>query len=163
ETEEIKNIRRSIIEMLFVEGNHICPSCEKSGNCELQALAYRFGIAAPRFPFMFPKREVEASHPDILIDHNRCVLCARCVRGSRDLDGKHVFDMVGRGIHRRVAFNAEAHLADTNLERTDKAVGLCPVGAILTKRVGFKVPVGERIYDQKPIGSDVEAQPAARS
>ncbi|MCK7489915.1 MAG: ferredoxin [Anaerotruncus sp.] len=71
--------------------------CEKSGNCELQALAYRFGITAPRFAFQFPNREVDASHPDILIDHNRCILCARCVRASRDLDGKDVFGFVGRG------------------------------------------------------------------
>jgi [NiFe] hydrogenase diaphorase moiety small subunit len=71
---------RLLVEMLFVEGNHFCMFCEKSGNCELQALAYRFGITAPRFPYLFPEREVDASHPDILIDRNRCILCGRCVR-----------------------------------------------------------------------------------
>ena len=58
DTEELRELRRSLIDMLFVEGNHFCMFCEKSGNCELQALAYRFGIAAPRFPYLFPKREV---------------------------------------------------------------------------------------------------------
>ena len=51
---EIQDIRKSIVELLFVEGNHFCPSCEKSGNCELQALAYRFNMMVPRFPYVFP-------------------------------------------------------------------------------------------------------------
>ena len=89
-TEKVREIRKDLIDMLFVEGNHFCMFCEKSGNCELQAMAYRFGITAPKYPYMFPKREVDASHPDILIDHNRCIRCARCVRASRDLDGKEV-------------------------------------------------------------------------
>jgi len=157
QTEKVTRIRRNIIEMLFVEGNHFCMFCEKSGNCELQALAYRFGITAPKYPYLFPQREVDATHPDIFIDRNRCVLCGRCVRASRDVDGKHVFQFVDRGPHKRVAVNAEANLADTDVAPTDKAVELCPVGAILPKRVGYKVPIGQRLYDHQPIGSDVEA------
>lgn len=155
DTPRVLAYRRCLIEMLFVEGNHFCMFCEKSGNCELQALAYRFGIAVPRYPFMFPARDVDASHPGVLIDRNRCVLCARCVRSSRDLDCKHVFDFVGRGPHKRLAVNAEAGLAGTDLEATDRAVEACPVGALLCKRVGYVVPVGQRTYDAKPIGSDL--------
>ncbi len=156
ETEQVAQIRRDIIDMLFVEGNHYCMFCEKSGNCELQALAYRFGIAAPRFPYLFPKRDVDASHPDIYLDRNRCILCGRCVRASRELDGKNVFQFVGRGPNKKIAVNAQARLGDTDAERADKAFDVCPVGAILRKRVGYAVPVGRRLYDQKPIGSDVE-------
>jgi [NiFe] hydrogenase diaphorase moiety small subunit len=157
DTETLREYRKQIIELLFVEGNHFCMFCEKSGNCELQALAYRFGIAAPRFPFLWPKRDVDATHPDILIDHNRCILCARCVRTSRDLDGKHVFDFVGRGPKKRLGVNARARLADTEADVTDQALDACPVGALLRKRVGYTVPVGQRLYDHRPIGSDVEA------
>ncbi len=156
DSEKVMEIRKNIIEMLFVEGNHYCMYCEKSGNCELQALAYRFGIAAPKFPYLFPNRDVDASHPDILIDRNRCVLCGRCVRSSRDLDGKSAFEFVGRGADKRVAVNAEANLGETNVEVTDQALKACPVGALLAKRVGFAVPVGQRLYDHKPIGSDIE-------
>jgi len=156
ETDELLQYRRALIEMLFVEGNHFCMFCEKSGNCELQALGYRFGITAPTFPYQFPKRDVDASHPDILIDHNRCILCARCVRASRDLDDKHVFDFVLRGPHKRLAVNSEARLKDTNVDKTDEALDACPVGALLRKRVGFQVPVGERKYDTVPIGTDIE-------
>ena len=156
DTEQLLAVRRNLIEMLFVEGNHYCMFCEKSGNCELQALAYRFGIAAPKYPYQFPKRHVDASHPDIWIDRNRCILCGRCVRASRELDGKGVFEFVGRGVMKRVAVNAESKLGDTDADVADKAAQACPVGALLVKRVGFAVPVGQRKYDHQPIGSDIE-------
>jgi len=157
ESEKVQQIRKDIIDMLFVEGNHFCMFCEKSGNCELQAMAYRFGITAPRYPYLFPQREVDASHPDIMIDHNRCILCARCVRASRDLDGKHAFGFVGRGPHKKLAVNARDGLAETNAAVTDKAADVCPVGSIIKKRIGYAVPIGQRLYDHKPIGSDIEA------
>jgi [NiFe] hydrogenase diaphorase moiety small subunit len=157
ESQTVLELRRSMIEMLFVEGNHFCMFCEKSGNCELQALAYRFGITAPRYPYQFPVREVDASHPDVLLERNRCVLCGRCVRASKEVDGKNVFQFVGRGRDKRIAVNSEAGLGGTDLAVIDKAVEVCPVGAILKKRVGYKVPVGRRQYDHAPIGSDIEA------
>ncbi len=159
-TDKVNALRRNIIDMLFVEGNHFCMFCEKSGNCELQALAYRLGIAAPKYPFMFPKRELDMSHPDVFIDHNRCIQCARCVRASRDVDGKHVFDFADRGAHRRIAVDAEAFLKDTDLAVTDKAAEACPVGAIVKKRVGYAVPFGQRLYDKEPIGSEIETAAA---
>ncbi len=156
ETEEIKEIRKQIVEMLFVEGNHYCMFCEKSGNCELQALAYRFGIAAPRYPYMYPDREVDATHPEVIVDRNRCVLCARCVRASKQEDGKDVFGFVGRGPDKKLAVDAEAALADTDLKVTDKAVEVCPVGCLMKKRQGYNVPIGKREYDHKPIGHKIE-------
>lgn len=161
DTEKVREIRVAIIDMLFVEGNHFCMFCEKSGNCELQALAYRLGITAPQYPYQFPQREIDATHPDIFIDRNRCVLCGRCVRASRDLDGKSVFEFVGRSYRKKIAINAEANLAQTDAAVTDKAVQVCPVGAILRKRVGYAVPVGRRQYDQQPIGSEIEAKKPA--
>jgi [NiFe] hydrogenase diaphorase moiety small subunit len=162
ETPKVQDIRKGIIEMLFAEGNHFCMFCEKSGNCELQALAYRFGIAAPRYPYLFPKRELDASHPDIFIDRNRCILCARCIRASRDVDGKGVFEFIGRGTCRRLAVNSEALLAGTDAAATDKAMDVCPVGALFRKRVGYATPVGQRKYDHKPIGSEIEAGKGAK-
>ena len=156
DSEEIRGLRRDLIDMLFVEGNHFCMFCEKSGNCELQALAYRFGITAPKYPFMFPQRDLDATHPEILIDRNRCVLCGRCVRASRELDGKSVFGFVGRGKDKRIAVNAEVGLAETGAAATDRAVDACPTGSLLHTRVGFAVPVGRREFDHAPIGSEIE-------
>ena len=157
DTPEIKAHRAALVEMLFVEGNHYCMFCEKSGNCELQAMAYRLGITAPRYPYFFDKRELDASHPDIFIDHNRCILCGRCVRSSKELDRKNVFQFVDRGGHKKVAFDGDS-LAATDMTGADAAARNCPVGAILVKRVGYAVPVGRRLYDSKPIGSEIEAR-----
>ena len=158
DTEKLNKMRADLVEMLFVEGNHICPTCEKSGNCELQALAYRLGIAAPKYPYSWPKREIDASHPDIFIDRNRCIMCGRCVNASKDLDGKNVFQFVGRGSDKRVAVNAEANLCDTDVSVTDKAADVCPVGALIVKRRGYATPVGSRKYDSKPIGTEIESR-----
>jgi len=157
DTPELTEYRRSVIDMLFVEGNHYCMFCEKSGNCELQAMAYRLGIAAPQHPYQFPKRDVDATHPDVFIDRNRCILCGRCVAASRDVDGKTVFEFAGRGADKRVAVNSTAGLGGTRLAATDKAADVCPVGAILKKRVGYAIPVGQRKFDSTPIGSDIES------
>jgi [NiFe] hydrogenase diaphorase moiety small subunit len=162
DTPELKALRSDLVEMLFVEGNHFCMFCEKSGNCELQGMAYRLGVTAPKYPYLFPRRDLDASHPDIFIDRNRCILCGRCVRASRELDGKNVFQFVGRGAHKSVAVNAE-QLKDAGFSASDKAAQSCPVGAILVKRVGYALPVGQRRYDHQPIGSEIEARrPAAK-
>ncbi len=162
DTAKVRQLRTNLIEMLFVEGNHYCMFCEKSGNCELQALAYRFGIAAPKYPYQFPHRDLDATHPDIFLDRNRCVLCARCVRASKTIDGKNVFQFVGRGRNKRIAVDARAGLGETDAAVTDRAIAVCPVGAILRKRVGYAVPIGKRLYDIEPIGTEIEKAAAAK-
>jgi [NiFe] hydrogenase diaphorase moiety small subunit len=154
--------RKQLIEMLFVEGNHYCMFCEKSGGCELQAVAYRFGITAPRYPYSFPKRPVDATHSAVLVDHNRCIRCGRCVRSSAQLDGKGVFGFVNRGDRIALAVDATGGLGDTELEAVDAAVEACPVGAILRRGTAYATPIGERAFDAAPIGTDVEARRASR-
>jgi len=147
ETEALNADRRALTQMLFVEGNHVCPSCEKSGNCQLQAVAYHLGMLTPHFTHFYPARDVDASHPDVLLERNRCILCELCVRASRDVDGKNVFGIGGRGIRARLIVNsASGRLADTSLSVTDRAAEVCPTGAIIRKRHGFK-----RLYDHHDI------------
>ncbi|WP_020410525.1 2Fe-2S iron-sulfur cluster-binding protein [Hahella ganghwensis] len=158
ETLEIKNYRRDLVRMLFHEGNHLCPICEASGRCELQAMAYRLGISqATKYPYLQPVRPVDASHPDIALDNNRCILCGRCIRASRDVDGKNVFEYVGRGIHKRIGVNADC-LANTDASIDDYAMSLdvCPVGCIIRKGEGFFAPIGERQFDSAPIGTQAQ-------
>ena len=153
-TPEMNGERRGILQMLFVEGNHFCPSCEMSGNCELQALGYEYEMLTPRFRHFFPDRPVDASHPDVLLDFNRCIFCELCVRASRDIDGKSVFALTGRGIDKHLAVNAESgRLADTDFTKDDRAANICPVGVILPKRTGFAVPIGERSFDTSTISA----------
>ena len=118
----------------------------------LQALGYDLGVMTAGFRHLFPDRPVDASHPEILLDFNRCILCELCVRAAREVDGKHVFALAGRGLDKHLIVNAESgRLADTDVAVTDKAVSVCPVGVILRKRVGFATPIGERRFDGSPI------------
>lgn len=153
-TTAINDERRALLQMLFVEGNHFCPSCEKSGNCQLQATAYELGMMSPHFDHFFPNRPLDASHPDYLLDFNRCILCSLCIRASRDVDGKNVFALSGRGINTHLIVNAKSgRLADTNFDDMDKAAHVCPVGVILKKKIGFAQPIGSRTFDLKPIST----------
>jgi [NiFe] hydrogenase diaphorase moiety small subunit len=157
DTPELNGNRRVLLQMLFVEGSHFCPGCEKSGNCTLQALAYDLEMLTPHFEHFYPSRPIDASHPDVLIDFNRCIMCELCVRASREVDGKTVFALAGRGTASHIVINsASGRLADTDFALTDKAAQVCPVGAILPKRVGFAVPIGERIYDVDSISTQAE-------
>jgi [NiFe] hydrogenase diaphorase moiety small subunit len=152
ETEAINADRLALTQMLFVEGNHVCPSCEKSGNCQLQAVAYHLGMLTPHFPHFYPARDIDASHPDVMLERNRCILCELCVRASRDVDGKNVFGIGGRGIKARLIVNAASgRLADTNMSVRDRAAEVCPTGAIIRKRHGFTIPIGKRLYDHHDI------------
>lgn len=158
DTEEMNDLRRILVQMLFAEGNHFCPSCEKSGNCTLQALGYDLGVMTAGFRHMFPDRPVDASHPDLLLDFNRCILCELCVRASCEVDEKCVFALSGRGIDKHLVVNAlSGRLEDTDVALTDKAVQVCPVGVILKKRVGFAQPIGARRYDPSPISAQALA------
>jgi [NiFe] hydrogenase diaphorase moiety small subunit len=153
DTEAINADRRMLLQMLFVEGNHFCPSCEQSGNCKLQASAYELKMMSPHFPEFYPNLPVDASHPEYLIDFNRCILCSLCVRASRDVDRKNVFALSGRGMNTKLYVNGGS-LAQSGFSASDKAASVCPVGAILKKRRGFQVPIGQRRYDKNPISAE---------
>ena len=158
QSEELTQKRRTLLQMLFVEGNHFCPACEKSGNCTLQATAYEMGMLGPHFDHFYPDRPVDASHPEVWLDFNRCIMCELCVRASREVDGKNVFALAGRGTHSHLIVNSDSgKLADTDFAVTDRAADVCPVGVILHKRVGFATPIGQRDYDVRPISEATTA------
>ena len=164
DTPELHAYRRTLVQMLFVEGNHFCPGCEKSGNCQLQALGYEFEMMTPHFVHFFPNPASTLRTPTSLIDLSRCIQCELCVRASRDVDGKGVFALAGRGLecasHRQFAL--AANWATPTSRLSDKAAHVCPVGAILIKRVGFAQPIGERLYDVSRSAPKPGAAPSRR-
>jgi len=156
-TDELDKLRSKIVELLFAEGNHFCPACERSGNCELQALAYLYKIMVPEFDYIFPNRDVDATHPKLILDHNRCILCKRCIRRKKEAENPTWFVFENRGNHVKINFDHEL-TADMDDEMAQKAMDTCPVGAIIRKEKGYDVPIGRRKYDLHPIGNDIEGK-----
>ena len=157
ETPELQHDRQRLTQMLFAEGQHHCPFCEKSGACHLQAVAYHLGMQDTHFVHTAPHHEVDASHPDVWLDRSRCILCELCVRASREVDGKNVFAIGGRGAHTTLLVNsASGQLHDSDVAVTDRAVHICPVGALMPKRQGFVIPIGQRPYDAADIAQRPE-------
>ena len=151
---DLEDMRKAIVEVLFVAGNHFCPACEKSGNCELQALGYRYKMMVPRFPCEFPVKGVNAESKFIYHDRNRCILCKRCVRTVLK-DGKPVFAFNQRGGH-HLHIELDLELANLLTETEAlQAMDICPVGAIIKKERGYYSPIGQRKYDFDEIGTDI--------
>jgi bidirectional [NiFe] hydrogenase diaphorase subunit len=133
-TPRLEAMRRTLIEMLFTEGNHVCAICVANGNCELQNLAVRVGMDHSRLPYRFPQRDQDLSHKRFGLDHNRCILCTRCVRVCDEVEGAHVWDVGWRGEHCRIiAGLAEPWGAVDACTSCGKCVEVCPTGALFHK------------------------------
>ena len=128
--------RRQVVELLLAERNHQCPVCVMDNNCELQTLAKRFGIDHVRYGFIAPQLEVDISHPRFGIDHNRCILCRRCLRVCDEVEGAHTWDVGGRGAASRIVSDlAQPWGESVTCTGCGKCVQCCPTGALFEKGV----------------------------
>lgn len=151
EAADVSDMRRALVEILFSEGNHNCPSCEKSGRCELQAVGYEVEMVASRFPYRFPVRERDHVSKHIFLERDRCIFCQRCVDFVRDKEtGQKIFSISKRGTSARI--DIDINLADKMPpDQVREAAELCPVGCIIEKGLGYNDPIGERKFEVKSI------------
>jgi len=141
--DRLQGYRRSILEMLFVERNHVCAVCVANNHCELQDLSEDLGLTHFDLPRINPRLEIDASHRFMAIDHNRCILCLRCVRVCDEIEGAHTWDVMHRGLETRVQTDMGIPWGEsTTCTSCGKCVQVCPTGALFEK--GRAVATGSK-------------------
>lgn len=133
-TDRLQQHRRILLELLLAERNHVCSVCVMNGACELQDLAAELGVDHVRLRYRFPRLSVDTSHERFGVDHNRCILCTRCVRVCDEVEGAHTKDVAGRGAHSLIITDLGEPWGDSDTcTSCGKCVQVCPTGALFSK------------------------------
>ncbi len=154
-SERLQQYRKMILELLFAERNHVCAVCVANGHCELQTLAYRQGMDHVRYDYCFPKWDVDITHPLYGMDHNRCILCTRCVRVCWHIEGAGTKNVAGRGAKAQIITDLFQPWGESDTcTNCGKCVMSCPTGALFYRGA----TVGEMERDRSKLEFIVTAR-----
>jgi formate dehydrogenase major subunit len=134
DTEKTRDARKFILNMLFSERNHFCPYCQVSGgDCELQNAAYHEGMTHWSLQPNWKPYPVDASHPYLILEHNRCILCRRCVRACGELVGNFTLGFEERGANSTLVADLGIPLGESTCIGCGTCVQVCPTGALIER------------------------------
>lgn len=138
-TPQIDEARKFILTLLFSERNHFCMYCQMSGgDCELQNAAYEQDMTHwPLQPNWRPY-PVDASHEDFVLDHNRCILCRRCVRACGELVGNFTLGVRERGANSVIVADLDVPLGESTCVSCGTCVQVCPTGAFIDRLSAYR-------------------------
>lgn len=131
---EIRQARRDIVELILDNHPKECQLCERDGNCELQNLAYSLGVRERLFEGKRKRHKIEDSSRSVVRDAEKCILCARCVRVCKEVQGVHNLSQHGRGFDTVVMPFDGANMDDSVCIQCGQCINACPTAAFLEKR-----------------------------
>lgn len=138
ETEELDEYRRTLMDLLLANHPNDCLTCEKAGGCELQDIAYRYGV---KFKEHSGARRgsdkggwTDTSSPYVLRDESKCILCGRCVRSCAEVETRAVLTFSERGFDTTISADADQTMEDSTCVSCNRCVTVCPVGALMDGR-----------------------------
>ena len=129
--------RQFVLELLFSERNHYCMYCQMSGDCELQNLAYRYGLDSWKYPRPHEPLPVDASREYFVLDHNRCILCRRCVRACAEIAANHTLGVRERGAHSMISADLNVPFGASSCVSCGTCIQVCPTGALIDRRSAY--------------------------
>ena len=139
ETESPKVVeeRKFVLQMLFSERNHYCMFCEMSGDCELQSLAYRYGMDQWTYQNPYPKIPVDGTRKYFIMDHNRCILCRRCIRACGELAANHTLGVKFRGAKTMISADMDVPFGQSTCVACGTCLQVCPTGALIDRKSAY--------------------------
>jgi formate dehydrogenase major subunit len=137
ESPAVVDSRRFVLQLLFSERNHYCMFCQMSGSCELQSLAYRYGLEHWIYDRPYPKLPVDASRVYFVMDHNRCILCRRCVRACDELVGNGTLGLKHRGANTMIIADMDVPFGESSCVSCGTCLQVCPTGALMDRASAY--------------------------
>lgn len=133
ETEAVRKVRRTVVELLMAEHKADCLLCDKDGRCALQRAAAFVGVRTHRYPQADRKLPIDDSNPFFTLDPNKCIFCAKCVRTCDEIVGVGAIDFMWRGYDSRVTAFASQPIVESTCVSCGECVVRCPVNALMPK------------------------------
>jgi len=138
-TDKVKAARKFVLTLIFSDRNHFCPYCQVTGgDCELQNAALEQGMSYWPFQPNWQHYPVDASHKYIVMDHNRCILCHRCIRACGELVGNFTLGIEERGASSMLVADTGVPLGESTCVSCGTCVAVCPTGALIERQSAYQ-------------------------